>query len=83
MCRFEKSLEPLCGGIDTVVLRIVKVTTPITCSIPGYDNHLPIPQEGALVMHRGAGRFLSGLKTWRLSLPMAKRQVVQDLLREI
>jgi hypothetical protein len=48
LVRFERSTLPIHKGKKTVVLRIVKIITPVKCVIPHYDGHLCFPKEGEL-----------------------------------
>jgi len=36
------------NGTRTVVLRILKMITPVKCLIPRYDNYICRPKEGEL-----------------------------------
>ena len=48
MARLERSTLPDHEGTRTVVLRFLKIITPVKCVIPQYDNHVPFPKEGGL-----------------------------------
>ncbi|KZP07555.1 hypothetical protein FIBSPDRAFT_875388 [Athelia psychrophila] len=83
LCRFEISPVPLADGTDTLVLRVVKLVTPVTC-VAGYDGYLAAPTEGELVqIHSQKGRAQIGRasKLWRLSAKLAKDEAIQDLIK--
>lgn len=86
LCRFEKSPIPWSNGLDTLVLRVMKVVAPIMCTIKDYDGYLPMPKEGELVKtHRhgaGSANVVLPCVTWRMSAVKAKDEAVQDLLRK-
>lgn len=48
MVRFERSTLPHHKGTRTVVLRFVKIITPVKCIIPFYDGNIVKPEEGKL-----------------------------------
>jgi hypothetical protein len=48
LARFERSTLPDHKGTRTVVLRFLKIITPVTCVIPRYDDHICCPEEGEL-----------------------------------
>ena len=48
MARFERSTLPDHEGTRTVVLRFLKIITPVKCVTPGYDGYLFFPMEGEL-----------------------------------
>ncbi|KZP07561.1 hypothetical protein FIBSPDRAFT_939459 [Athelia psychrophila] len=79
LCRFEKSPVPLSDGTDTLVLRVVKLVTPVTCTIEDYDGYLAAPKEGGLVEVRKQNGRTS--KLWTLSAKLAKDEAIQDLIR--
>jgi hypothetical protein len=39
-------------GTNTVVIRIVKIISPVQYKISNYDGSIPLPTEGALVMRK-------------------------------
>ena len=49
MIRFERSTFPVHNDTRTVVLRFLKIITPVKCVIPSYDGHLCSPKEGELL----------------------------------
>ena len=48
MARYERSTLPKHKGTRTVVLRILKIITPVKCVTPNYDGRLAPPKEGEL-----------------------------------
>ena len=48
MARFERSTFPEHKDTRTVVLRFLKIMTPVKCVIPLYDDYIPLPEEGKL-----------------------------------
>jgi hypothetical protein len=48
LARFERSTLPEHKGTRTVVLRILKIITPVKCVIPDYDGYIAPPKEGEL-----------------------------------
>ena len=48
MVRFERSTLPEHEGTRTVVLRFLKIMTPVKCVIPLYDGYIVPPKEGEL-----------------------------------
>lgn len=53
LARFERSPFPEHKGTRTIVLRFLKITTPVECVSPSYDGHImPCPEEGELFHRR-------------------------------
>ena len=48
MARFERSTLPAHDGTRTVVLRFLKIITPVKCVMPFYDGNICFPKEGEL-----------------------------------
>ena len=48
LARFERSTLPDHKGTRTVVLRLLKIITPVKCVIPLYNGYIPYPREGEL-----------------------------------
>ena len=48
MARFERSTLPDHKGTRNVVLRFLKIMTPVKCVIPLYDGSIVPPKEGEL-----------------------------------
>ncbi|GLB38767.1 hypothetical protein LshimejAT787_0506320 [Lyophyllum shimeji] len=49
LVRFEHSTLPQHVATRSLVLRVLKILQPIKVRIPGYDGHVPMPREGALL----------------------------------
>ena len=58
MARFERSTLREHAGTRTVLLRFLKIITPVKCVVPLYDGYIAAPKEGEL-FQRGHRR------TWR------------------
>jgi hypothetical protein len=63
LAQFERSTLPEHKDTRTVVLRILKLITPVNCIIPGYDGHVCSPKEGEL-FQRYTGNVLRELRAW-------------------
>jgi hypothetical protein len=48
LARFERSTLPEHNGTRHVVLRFLKIITPVKCVIPLYDGYIVPPEEGEL-----------------------------------
>jgi hypothetical protein len=55
LVRFERSTLLEHKGTRTVVLRILKIITPVKCVIPSYDGYIRFPEEGRL--HQRQNRY--------------------------
>ena len=64
LARFERSTLPEHKGTRTVVLRFLKIITPLTCVIPKYDEYISRPVEGEL--HRRSSRF--AYRVWNINI---------------
>ena len=56
LVRFERSTLPEHKGTRTVVLRFLKIITPVKCVIPFNDSHIVSPEEGELYRRRRVGK---------------------------
>jgi len=45
-------------GTRTLIIRILKIVSPIQRMIPDYDGFITWPTEGGLVMYRGMPRAI-------------------------
>ena len=68
LARFERSTLPDHKGKRVVVLRFLKMITPVKCVIPLYDGHIAPPQEGEL--YRRAGSFHQ--RVWSINIDKPK-----------
>ena len=48
LARFERSTLPDHAGTRTIVLRFLKMITPVKCVMPLYDGYIACPKEGEL-----------------------------------
>ena len=48
MARFERSALLEHKGARTIVLRFLKIITPVKCVLPHYDGYICRPKEGEL-----------------------------------
>ena len=72
LARFERSTLPDHKGTRTVVIRFLKIITPVKCVVPDYDDNVYCPKEGEL--HRRTGRK-SGKKAhevWSVDIDRSK-----------
>ena len=72
MARFERSTLPEHRDTRTVVLRFLKVITPVKCIIPLYDGYIPCPREGELYQ-RFRPKTLQNLKVWSVNIDESKK----------
>ena len=73
MARFERStlLEHKLEGTRTVVLRFLKIITPVKCVVPLYDGSMRCPKEGELYMKYGH-RSLPSWQLWSVNIDKLK-----------
>ena len=72
MARFERSTLPEHRGTRTVVLRFLKVITPVKCIIPLYDGYIPRPKEGELYK-KFRHIIPQNLKVWSVNIDESNR----------
>ena len=65
LARLERSTLPEHRGTRTIVLRFLKIITPVKCVIPNYDDYISYPKEGEL--HQRPGK-----KVWSLNIDKKK-----------
>jgi hypothetical protein len=58
LCCFERSSLPQHQGTRTVVIRIVKITSPVTRTDPNDKDPIPLPAEGELARRICRGRII-------------------------
>ena len=71
LVRFERSTLPDHKGTRTVVLRFLKIITPVKCLIPHYDGNIVQPEEGEL--HRKTVR-----KVWSVNIDEKESFIAQS-----
>ena len=59
LARWERSTLPDHIGTRTVLLRFLKIITPVKCVIPQYDGHIRCPKEGELYRKSGTQKVWS------------------------
>ena len=72
LVRFERSTLPEHEGARTVVLRLLKIITPVKCVIPLYDGYISCPKEGEL--HR------RGRKVWSVNIDTGRWKGPQSII---
>ena len=72
MARFERSTLPEHEGTRTVVLRFLKMITPVECVLPYYDGHICLPKEGEL--HRRTNKYVPDSDVWSVDIDEQKRR---------
>jgi hypothetical protein len=79
LARFERSTLPHHKGTRTLVLRYLKIITPVKCVIPFYDGYVVQPEEGRL--HRGSPKHstdkMGGL-VWSVNIDTPKSRLAQS-----
>ena len=66
LARFELSTLPEHAGTRTVVLRFLKIITPVKCVVPRYDGYIRPPKEGEL--YQRAHRKSSYSQVWSANI---------------
>ena len=82
LARFERSTLPEHRGTRTVVLRFLKIITPVQCVIPSYDGHIAQPKEGEL--HRKSKSKKKdhlNLQVWSIDIDADKKTVMGPALK--
>ena len=67
LARFERSTLPGHEGTRTVVLRFLKIITPVKCVTPDYDGYIAEPKEGELY-RRARKRKFNQPPMWSLNI---------------
>jgi hypothetical protein len=70
LARFERSTLPDHKGTRTVVLRFLKIITPVKCDIPLYDGYICCPKEGDL--YRRNSRYTRDQPVWSVNIDKSK-----------
>ncbi|KZP22827.1 hypothetical protein FIBSPDRAFT_930975 [Athelia psychrophila] len=91
-CRFEPHPSPGSTQPDRLAIRILEMITPVTISHPEIAHHIPVPQEGKLIMkytqrEPRIGKTGSRPKTlaprpWTLRAKQTAHPVIQAILRD-
>ena len=77
LARFERSTSLVHNGTRTVVLRFLKIITPVKCVIPLYDNHICFPKEGEL--HQRGGMAHKLYKPWSVNIDERESVMLRGL----
>ena len=77
LARFERSTLPDHEGTRTVVLRFLKIITPVKCVIPLYDGYIVSPKEGEL--HRRSWKARKNLNPRAWSADIDKSVLFRGL----
>lgn len=72
MVRFERSTLPDHKDTRTVVLRFLKIITPVQCVIPLYDGYIAWPKEGELYQKVPYSFSKSGPQVWSANIDKPK-----------
>jgi hypothetical protein len=78
LCCFERSNLPQHKGTRTVVIRIVKIISPVTCRYPDYPSRA-LPVEGGLLQHH---RKRTGLQPFSFNVDLEGHMELQMLFRD-
>jgi hypothetical protein len=81
LARFERSTLRYHKGTRTLVLRYLKIITPVKCVIPFYDGYVVPPEEGEL--HRkytknSTYEMDSDRLVWSVNIDKPKSRVAQS-----
>ena len=83
LARFERSTLPEHNGTRTVVLRFLKIITPVECVIPHYDDHVCCPKEGELHQDtpEESARMDQNHPVWgfNIDIPSTKTRILRGL----
>jgi len=79
LARFERSTLPDHAGTRTVVLRFLRIITPVKCVIPLYDDYIVQPKEGEL--YRRSRKAIDKLNppAWRVNIDKSTSQMMRAL----
>ena len=70
LARFERSTLPEHKDTRTVVLRFLKIITPVKCITPRYDDYICRPKEGELYRKFG---HKARKKVWSVNIDESKK----------
>ena len=78
LVRFERSTLQDHNGTRIVVLRFLKIITPVKCVIPDYDGYICCPKEGEL--HRRSRKFFRmDQSVWSVNIDKSKGSMIPGL----
>ena len=78
LARFERSTLPEHKDARTVVLRFLKIITPVKCVIPSYDDYICPPKEGELYRRSKSARKLDQ-SVWSVNIDQTKGSLIRGL----
>ena len=79
MARLERSTLQEHNGTRTIVLRFLKIITPVECVIPSYDGYIRCPQEGELYRRGFKKSSLINPPVWSINLDKTKNAMIRSL----
>ena len=78
LARFERSTLPDHEGTRTVVLRFLKIITPVKCVIPLYDGYVCCPKEGELY-RKSRSTLKMDQSVWSIDIDKPKGAMIRGL----
>ena len=78
LARFERSTLPEHKGTRTIVLRFLKIITPVKCIMPLYDGYIRWPKEGELFL-REPYPVRSNSQVWSVNIDKSKGLMLRGL----
>ena len=81
LIRFERSTLPEHEGTRTIVIRFLKIITPVKCVIPNYDGHICCPKEGELYWKYFINRKVKH-KVWSDNIDISAKSPTSTLMRQ-
>ena len=79
LARFERSTLPDHEGTRTVVLRFLKIITPVKCVMPLYDGSISCPKEGELHRRIPKTDKRLGQAVWSVNIDKSKGTMTRGL----
>jgi hypothetical protein len=78
LARFERSTLPEHEGTRTVVLRFLKIITPVECVIPLYDGYIGRPMEGD-IFRKLKHNIKTDQPVWSVNIDKSKGVMLRGL----
>ena len=75
LAQFQRSSLPEHEGTRTIVLRFLKMITPVKCVVPLYDGYLSCPKEGELYMR--TNRYTLKPEAWSVNIDKKEKQKLE------
>ena len=79
MARFERSTIPDHEGTRNVVLRFLKIITPVKCVMPHYDGYIGCPKEGDLYQRTTLNTLKLVEPVWSVDVDNSKGVMLRGL----